>query len=344
MGQPVNTTNINPCEPSQRTYATLCAELARSARECAVFDRSIEIAGWDVQLQLVGDQVAAWIDPPLTHLASKARGPSPRLTIHLFRRDSNDSETADHVATSTDGRFLRQRVGACDYLLDRTERRLIGSIGSLGEIPAWELVKPLSVPLTTWLSDDGLSLIHAGLVSLDGEGVLFAGPSGAGKSTCALACAVGGFDFLGDDCIIFDLPTPQECIGYSLYSTSALDAAHLEKFASPPLVQATTGTASRGKKLIAMNGAEHVQTVRQSRIRAIVLPRLTHAPRSVIRPAAKGEALRILAPSSIIKRAVPASRTLSRLAALVNLVPSYWLDMSHKPADIPPTIAPLLTE
>jgi hypothetical protein len=351
MGQPSNEQQEGPEQP---TYAAMRAAFERAARGCAVLDRTIEIAGREVGLRLAGQRIAAWIDPALDHLAEKPRGPAPRLTIHLFLRESEaagsngvgDSATAGRISTSADGRFLRQQVGGCAYLLDRRERQMAGSIGAVDEIPSWELVKPLSVPLTTWLNDEGLSVVHAGLVSRGG-GALFAGPSGSGKSTCAFACAAGGFQFLGDDCIILDLTpsadAPSNCTGYSLYSTGALDGDHLEQFASPPLVQAAAGTASRGKKLIALNAAEQIQTIRKSSIRAIVLPRLTDEPHSVIRPAAKGDALRILAPSSIIKRAVPAGRTLSRLAALVNLVPSYWLDMSHNPADIPEAIAPLIS-
>ena len=335
-------------EPGLESYAELRAEFETSARARAVLERSIEIAGRQVQMRLVGEPIAAWIDPTLGHLASKSVGSSPRLTVDLFPGASGQpgSDGAGRISTSADGRFLSQSVGGCYYLLDRTERRLVGSICSLEEIPSWERVKPLSVPVTTWLNDDGLSVIHAGLVSLGGQGVLFAGPSGTGKSTCALACAVAGFDFLGDDCIILDVQhgtgSANNCIGYSLYSTGALDAAHLEKFASP-LVHTNGATASRGKQLIALHVAQHIQTVPQSKIRAIMLPRLTQEERSVIRPAAKSDALRLLAPSSIIKRAVPAGRTLARLAALVNLVPSYWLDMSHHPADIPKAIAALIT-
>jgi hypothetical protein len=336
-------------EANLQAYRSLRAEFDSAARANPAVAEMMEIAGYLVQSQLVGEPLALWFHRALGHLASDHSAASAHLTIRLFLRDcgprpensTGDSNAAGSIYSSVDGRFIRQKVMGADYLLDRTELQLVGSIEAMESIPPWEAVKPLATPLMIWLSDLGLNAIHAGLVARHGEGVLFAGPSGSGKSTCALACASQGFDFLGDDCVILDPRAPANCWGYSLYATSALEANHLEQFASP-LLQSKGGEASRGKQLIALRGAAQVRTGRRASIRAIVFPRLTASAHSLIRPATKAEALRQMAPSSVIKRAVPAKSTLAGLAALVNLVPSYWLDMSHHPRDIPETLLPLI--
>jgi hypothetical protein len=47
-------------------------------------------------------------------------------------------------------------------------------------------------------------VIHAGVVSIGGSGILLPGPSGTGKTTAAALLTVDGFDYLSDDIAIVD--------------------------------------------------------------------------------------------------------------------------------------------
>jgi hypothetical protein len=47
----------------------------------------------------------------------------------------------------------------------------------------------------------GLFFLHAGCVSIEGQGAILPGQSGKGKSTLTLALVRKGFDFLGDDVV-----------------------------------------------------------------------------------------------------------------------------------------------
>lgn len=53
------------------------------------------------------------------------------------------------------------------------------------------------------LSCQGLLVLHAGAVEVDGRAILFAGASGVGKSTLVQAFVRSGYRFLTDDCATF---------------------------------------------------------------------------------------------------------------------------------------------
>lgn len=58
-----------------------------------------------------------------------------------------------------------------------------------------------TIPLAELLKRQGLFMVHAAGLALQGKGLLLAGQSGAGKTTLALALLRAGFDFLGDDTV-----------------------------------------------------------------------------------------------------------------------------------------------
>ena len=81
-----------------------------------------------------------------------------------------------------------------------------------------------------WYRDQGVQQLHAGLVARDGKGVLFIGQSGSGKSTCTLACALDGFDYLGDDHNGLQMTRDGRCIGHSFYNAARIGPGHLKHF------------------------------------------------------------------------------------------------------------------
>src|SRR5262249_49065941 len=81
---------------------------------------------------------------------------------------------------------------------------------------------PGAPALSAWLAGRGLQVLHAAAVAFAGRGVLLVGPGGAGKTTAALACALAGGDFLGDDlCAVEAGGIPRV---HSLFGTVKLNA------------------------------------------------------------------------------------------------------------------------
>jgi hypothetical protein len=75
-----------------------------------------------------------------------------------------------------------------------------------------------------------MPLVHAGLVSKSGRGVLLAGPAGSGKSTSAITSACSGFDYLSEDLVALQSSSDEGFVGHSLYSSAFMEPDHLTRF------------------------------------------------------------------------------------------------------------------
>jgi hypothetical protein len=323
----------------------LRAGFEAAARASTPVERTLAIAGRPARLRVVGQLGGQWLNRTFGHLTRNAVTDLPLLQIDVFeagREGSAEAMVAAEVTVSHDQRFVRQRLAGLEYMLDRRASSVVGAIRCFEAIPRWEYAKPFAMLLSTWLADEGITVIHAGLVSRDGEGILFAGKSGAGKSTCAFSCAAVGFEFLGDDSVALEGKARGGWTGHSLYSTVALEMSHLA-CALPACFRPAEGRAlgAREKAVLAIGTRGDFRTDLQAEIIAIVLPRLTGVRRSALRRATPGEVLRTIGPSSILKRATPAGPTLAQLAQLTRDVPGYWLEMSRNPADIGDAVANL---
>jgi len=73
----------------------------------------------------------------------------------------------------------------------------------------WLATRPLlTVSLLELLKRRSLFGLHAAVTARNDRGVAFIGPSGKGKSTAALACALAGWSFLGDDIVFMRSGVP----------------------------------------------------------------------------------------------------------------------------------------
>ena len=70
---------------------------------------------------------------------------------------------------------------------------------SICELPAWAKASPFRIILSWLCNRHRMQIVHGGAVSMEGRAVLLVGPGGSGKSTTALACALAGMEYLGDD-------------------------------------------------------------------------------------------------------------------------------------------------
>ena len=297
--------------------------------------RVFAVAGRAVRVFCDGG-LRPWL-APLCRYAEYAR--EVDLTIDLRIAGAPMSRSETRIESSDGGRTVRIEQPGTSLTLDREARRIAGVVAP-GDLPRWERAKPLSLPLTIWASDLGLLALHAGLVARGGAGVLFAGPSGSGKSTCALACGGAGFEFLADDFVLAD--SARGWTTHSVYAAAALAAPGLAALASDSTAAVTD--AAGDKTIVVAGDAAMPRVGASARPVALLLPRLAVVERTHLRPATKAEALARLAPSSILRRAVPATRNLRQLAALTAALPAYWLEMRHGPHEIPAVVAGLLEE
>jgi hypothetical protein len=134
-----------------------------------------------------------------------------------------------------------------------------------------------------------------------------------------VAALLDGFDFLGDDCVAVD-----QLRGFSVFGSSCIERDHLQRFRLGRTIDETRGD---GKDVLPLSRWFADRLVPSTTIRAIVLPRVAHGDAVTIERVSAREALLALAPSSILKRAVPPAEALARIARLVRNVPAYRLEM-----------------
>lgn len=342
--------------PAVFTHMQASFESARSRRPDGFRESYYSIASQSVCLRLVGGRLSEHISRPFAHLQTHALpSATPQLTVDLWDEEATGipcpiEPVPKHlgpralITASPDSRFVGYQRQQTVTWFDRVTTHIIGWVASSDRLSLSERGKPLLFALSLWQTDEGGQVIHAGLVSRNGQGVLFAGSGGAGKSTSALACVCAGFDYLGDDYIGLRTAADGSFVGHSLYNSSHLEPNHLERF--PVLIpHAIQGPPpEQDKVLILLSQIFPMQLERGVPIRAMALPRVTDRAASRIRPASKGDAFLALAPSSILILPRHRPRGVKTLRRLVEQVPTYWLELGPDIGKIPCRVEELLAE
>lgn len=108
------------------------------------------------------------------------------------------------VITSPYRVFIDRNQGVI-YCYDPVRNQAAIILRTLEEIDVRSLITPFRL-MWAWIgSSKKVSIIHGGVVSLGGRGILLAGPSGSGKSTLSFGvAALGAGKFLADDCVVVE--------------------------------------------------------------------------------------------------------------------------------------------
>jgi hypothetical protein len=330
---------------------------AKRLRPCAFLDSSYVLAGQPVRMRIVGRKLAEFMDLPFAHLRSEHKHlPVPGLIIEIWDQTEtnvscqvgltrHDLDLHPNLKRSTDGRYASYQLQHSLVCLDRHAGVMVGYASNAEDLSLYERGRPLHVPLSLWHKNQDMPLMHAGLVSKNGRGVLLAGPGGSGKSTSAVTCAYAGFDYLSDDLVGLEISSDGRLVGHSLYNSTFMEPDHLKRFSQLER-HAIRGRYSFEKKhLVLLSQIAALKFARSCRIHSVVLPRVLHRPRSVLLPASKGETLLALAPSSLlVGERSHGMEGFNKLARLVERVPCYWLELANALDEIPRVLEGLLSE
>lgn len=201
---------------------------------------------------------------------------------------------------------------------------------------------PAGFALAAAISGPGRQVLHAGAVAYDGAAALLVGVGGAGKSTTALACALAGADFLGDDLVLVEAGDPDGPIVHSMFATAKLNADSALALGAGDW--ATIGSTPKNKTVVAVR--ERLTVTRSAPIAALVLlaPPVTGRPRPERVRAA--EAMSLVMPSSVpvaCRTGSPAD-LLALVAALARRVPAYRLPLSWDLAALADAVRGVVSE
>ena len=308
------------------------------------------------RLRVVGHRLAERMDLPFAHLrTSAAESPTRYLSIELWDQHETGVSCPAHtlvgaraaghgVETSDDGRFISNTHPASMTCLDRSAERIVGCASDAGRLTLYERGRPLHVPLTVWHNDRDVPVIHAGLVSRGGRGVLLAGPRGMGKSVTSVACLVAGLSYLSDDLVGLRSVGDGSFTGHSIYCSTFLESHDLKRFPSLEPHVVDGHHPGEDKPLVLLAGACPSRLARAATIEAVALVRTEASRHSRIRPASRGEALLAVAPSSLlIGQASSGINGFNKLVRLVDGVPCCWLELGHDLSEVTCRVDELLS-
>jgi hypothetical protein len=242
------------------------------------------------------------------------------------------------------GEVIRYERGHYVTTLDLAHGQLFSCRRDGTDLALYERAKPFDMMLQRWYLDQGVQQIHAGLVAKDGLGVLFVGDGGSGKSTCTLACALAGFDYLGDDHNGLEFTEDGEFIGHSLYDAARITPDHLTRFPELAKYQDLPHSVWDHKGLVLMSKVPNVHTVRQTRIVAVVIPNVRGRGDTTFRKASKVQTLIALAPSSLRGPLNAGYSGFTNLIEFIPQMPCFRLEIGESVTEIPPIVDAILDE
>lgn len=311
-------------------------------------------------LSLPGLTVEAWFTDPAyaelcarnirqkTHAVSK-----PDLTVFLL-----DAETLGWPAPERWGADVFDRHamnGALEsaglrgaYLHDprvwqffSPERQLgVQLIRRPGALPPWEQGAPLRAFLHWGLKARGIHLCHAATLGREGRGLLLVGAGGSGKSGTTLAGIAGGLETVGDDYCL--LTAGERIAALPLYRILKQDPEGVARVLGDGGAKTFGPVNWQGKFEIHESALQHSPFVETLDIRAIVIPEVAHAERSIFQPVSAALAMRAFAPSSSFQLPDGEKESIAFAAALCRRLPCFKLSLSTDSADIARTIGSFL--
>lgn len=324
-------------------------EEAMAACPDAVSEHHYAFAGTCVRLRIAGRGLAQGITPPFDHLKGGVPARKPGLTIDVWNQEETGvkgipgatyerGEALSVFTASPEGRYVAEERNDGMSLLDRRTSHVVGYRGSSDTLYVNERARPFHRLLSVWFNDRDIQLLHSGLVSWRGRGVLFVGMAGAGKSTSSIACLRGGFGYLGDDHVWFEDTGDGSFTGHGLFASCLVTPEHLTRF--PDLASHTEAAnyAHEDKSLVYLSRLFPERMERSATISVVALPRVVDSDETSFRPASKGEALLALAPTSVMFLPGANVRSLDKLGKLVERVPCYWLELGRDVDQIPDTV------
>ena len=312
-------------------------------------EQRLQIAEMGICLRFAGHGLADVLSPALAPLLCSGSGRQD-IEIELWDETTTgvrvppppwrlrDVITRGDVRSLSGGRIRAHVDTECRILMmwDSEQRRAVVSAADAGGLPYWVRATPLR-PILHWsLASPQQHLLHAAAIGDDRGGVLLIGPGGSGKSTTSLACLRDGLGYIGDDYVLAQTePSPR---AVSVYGTAKLADASVRLLPGVPAVRLTPDAP----KFVVDVARYRPELMRpRAAISAILLPRVTPG-RLVVRPTRPLEALRALAPSTILQHANESAGAMAVMSALVRQVPAYVLELGSDIAAVAPAIRTLL--
>jgi hypothetical protein len=338
-------------ESDERSAVEYCERLRYAFDEASLAGEArhhLQVGDTCVRLEFAGDGLAPVLLPALSPLLAGA-GRRPHLEVELWDETSTGVDIPPppwrlrDVTVRGDVRGLargpiRVQVDTEHRMLALWhvgERRGIVWAAEVDPMPYWVRAAPLRSILSWGLSAEGRHLVHAAAVGDDRAGALIIGPAGSGKSTTAAACLLAGLGFVGDDTVLAETAPVPRAVG--LYASAKVSVSGLSLLK----IDQSEGEADGAKFVLDVARLRPTGFRRSAAISVIILPRVTSG-RLTLRRMTQMDALRALAPSTILQHPGDGAVGMAVSSALVQRIPAYVLELGSDIEAVAPAICELL--
>ncbi len=236
----------------------------------------------------------------------------------------------DAVLRSTPELYYLWLDEAGGYLtaIDRRRRRGLVWFTRPEGVASWHVARPLLHALKGLSLDTPWLPIHAAAIARGGRAVVVVGMSGAGKTSIALAAAMTGWNYLGDDAILVRADPP---VAAALYSScrvrTDMFGIFRDAMTSSLGVSDDSGEIKAELDLARMGAC----TAATARIVAVVVPYLAGAPEPALSPLGRSETVRKIAFAARQSIQGDDAQSFSKISAVVRDIPCYALDPGPDP-------------
>ena len=309
-------------------------------RRSGVYRSRLEIGDRLIELQSMSGDFHERIMKAFLHIrclsdSGNSQSKTPDLTIVFWDEQATCWNTPPYDESMSSGSRMIFRDGKSRFAWDTDSRcwttynsitkRGYWQVPRLTSVEAHEFAAPFRKIFHWWSSDLGMQLVHAAAVGRSEGGVLLVGRGGSGKSTSALSVLGHDLMFAGDDYCLVSLDGNPRV--FSLYGTGKLDAQSASKL--PLLEQSFHASDLRiqDKAVICAAQIFPESMIHQMPLRAIVVPNIAHHREPQLSRISGAEALRAVAPSTLLQMPGERALAMSRLADLNQCRPIvHWDD------------------
>lgn len=339
--------------PARAGFDAFCSAAAEALEATVAVERRLVLGGTSLRIRGAGTALVELLLPALEH----ARDPDPageaEVTIDLFDTATSGVHPPRFPWAPGDVRARGEIAGGSDdaralfhgdllapeddfrAVSVYSRRRSHGVLWVLSpdRVPWWERAAPLRTLLHWSLAAPPRRvLVHGAAVAGAHRGALLIGAGGSGKSTTAVACVEAGMTAAGDDYVLLDIPTG---VAYPLYGTAKLAPRSLELLPGLAAAAAVPSGGSRQprKRVVELTGRWPERMARAIGVDMLVVPRIVATGVTRLHPCSGAEALRALAPTTILQLAGDNGAVLAPLADLARRLPAYVLELGGAPRE-----------
>lgn len=318
--------------PAEAFAAEVAAAFERAVAACGLVLHDLTLAGRPVRLRFAGTALADRLLPAFAHL-SAARPDQAGAPLNIDAWDRRSTGVAAPRPPWSTGDYLpREHVRGFDDVRYDIGNGLLSVDGAAGgvfhavdaaAVPPWVVRMPFRHLLGSWATREGLALVHAAAVGVDGRCLVLPAASGAGKSTTALTAAAHGLDFLADDLCLLE---PTRRTAHAPYALAKLEEDAFDRL--PSLRSAVVSTTD-GQSMIASPGLRT-----SAQIVGLAVPRITGLPATTWAAAPASAAFRAMAPSTLIEGNGGSAATMRLMRDLGASVPCFDLALGTDPLGV----------